>query len=225
MAPSIFALEKIVSNGETLPDAMTEIKVSGLVSDSRKVKKGDVFFALKGADFDGVAYLDQAINAGAVACVVNKKTTVSERLSPFCIFVDNVFEAMIYAASVFYKQLTEGVQLIGITGTNGKSSCVSYVSQLLNALHVKTMWIGTLGYGIGTDVIAETGLTTPDFLSLHHIIAQAKENECKVVVMEVSSHAIHQKRVQGFEFQTRVLLNITQDHLDYHLNIEEYEAV
>ena len=184
--------------------------------DSRKVKKGDTFVAIRGNNVDGHDYIKQAIENGAVKVVCeygnyDVETLVVEDTSQY--LQDYLVEN--------YQKDFENLKLIGVTGTNGKTTTCFLTYQLLNKLGIKACYIGTIGFYIEDEII-ELANTTPDILELYNLLLYAKEKQCEVVVMEVSSHSIDQERIKGLKFDVCAFTNLTQDHLDYHKTMDNY---
>jgi UDP-N-acetylmuramyl-tripeptide synthetase len=191
--------------------------MSELVLNSADVKKDSVFFAVKGESSHGKKYIDHAIALGAIAIVLDSrdKNTVKVSNKPL-IFIDGLKEKIPVIARKFYK--TKPDKLVGVTGTNGKTTCSLLVHSAIQYLNKKSTYIGTLG------VIDEQGKsivrnTTPDIFMLHKIISGLDH---QVVMLEVSSHGIKQGRVSGLDFHTKIFTNLTQDHLDYHGSMHDY---
>lgn len=184
--------------------------------DSRKVEKGDIFVALKGVNDDGHNYVTQAIANGAKKVVVNEGLYSVETL-----VAKDTHEYLInYLKDNYYDEIKD-LKLIGITGTNGKTTSCYLLWQALNKLGIKSAYIGTIGFYID-DYVRSLNNTTPDILDLYEMFLEAKEAGCKYVVMEVSSHSLSFKRVGGLKFDYGIFTNLTQDHLDYHENMENY---
>ena len=185
-------------------------------TDSRKVIKGDTFIAIKGNTVDGHDYIEKAIENGASKIVCehgsyNVETIVvpdtKEYLQKY--IVDN------------YKDIVNKLDIIGVTGTNGKTTTCFLTYQMLNKLGIKTAYIGTIGFYIENEVY-ELPNTTPEITEIYSMLTTALEKGCKAVVMEVSSHALSFKRVEGLSFTIEAFTNLTEDHLDYHKTMENY---
>jgi UDP-N-acetylmuramoyl-L-alanyl-D-glutamate--2,6-diaminopimelate ligase len=198
----------------------TDILIHSLQFDSRKVEQGSLFFAVKGTTSDGHEYIPQAIEKGAIAIVCeilpkvrNKKTTYLR--------VENSADAMGRIASNFYGNPSATLNLIGVTGTNGKTTTVTLLYELFQALGHKTGLVSTISNKINEKVIPSSH-TTPDSVQLNQIMAQMVNQGCTHCFMEVSSHASEQKRIAGLTFKGGVFTNITHDHLDYHKTFDFY---
>ncbi len=198
-------------------------QITGLSLDSRKVMAGDLFFAVSGSDDHGLNFAIEALNKGAVAIVYDPSDAAivcDQTVSPkVLIEMSGLSEKIGIIASRFYGEPSSHCRVIGVTGTNGKTSCVQFLQQCLP----RSGSIGTLGWGEG-ERLSETINTTPDAVELQRILAQFQANAMAYVAMEVSSHGLHQKRVSGVRFDGVMVTNITRDHLDYHGTMENYVA-
>ena len=194
--------------------------VTGVADDSRKVEEGFLFCAVEGTGVDGHDYIEQAVQNGASAAIVTKESDVSIPQ----IVVDDDRLAVGIAASVWFGNPGDHMVLVGITGTNGKSTTAAVVRHLLNEEEDVGL-VGTLGAfdGSGNALYLE-GLTTPGPIQIHETLAWMRSRGTRAVVMETSSHALEQKRVDGLSFSVAVFTNLSQDHLDYHASFEEYLA-
>jgi UDP-N-acetylmuramoyl-L-alanyl-D-glutamate--2,6-diaminopimelate ligase len=194
-------------------------EVAGIVYDSRRVTPGMVFVAIPGVHVDGHDFINTAIDRGAAAIICEKNGFSSPRATK--IKVTDVREALARASASFYQHPSSKLQVIGVTGTNGKTTVAFMVKQMLEAAGYKTGLLGTVRYEIGDRVIP-AARTTPESLEIHQMMAQMLSSGCQACVMEVSSHALEQKRVAGIEFDVQIFTNLTQDHLDYHGTMENY---
>ena len=186
--------------------------------DSRKITNGDTFVALKGATVDGHDYIDVAINNGAAKIVVEKDIECNVET----LVVEDTNKWLTdYISNTYSKEINE-MNIIGVTGTNGKTTTAYLTYQLLNALGSKTAYIGTIGFYLPNEDFIELPNTTPNILDLYELILEAKEKGCKNVMMEVSSHALDQERVKGINYKVAAFTNLTQDHLDYHETMDKY---
>lgn len=186
--------------------------------DSRKIKPGDIFVALPGSTVDGHDFVSKAYENGAIKAVVEHKVKCEIEQE----VVENTNEWLTNYISDNYQDQVNELNIIGVTGTNGKTTTAYLTYQLLNKLGSKTAYIGTIGFYIPDEDVAEIPNTTPNILDLYELILTAKEKGCKNVMMEVSSHALHQSRVKGLKFKVAAFTNLTQDHLDYHKTMENY---
>ena len=196
--------------------------VSGVEYDSRRVKPGGVFVAMRGESSDGNKFIDQAISAGALA-VVTDSAAEKPRPSVAWAVVPNGRRALARVSANFYKKPAERIAVTGITGTNGKSTTAFLVESILAAAGRKSALIGTIEYHVAGKVLLAPH-TTPEALELNRIFNEALGNGATDAVMEVSSHALAQERVFGVPFDVAVFTNLTRDHLDYHKTMEEYFA-
>ena len=186
--------------------------------DSRKVKEGDIFVAIKGTTVDGHDYIDKAIENGAKKIIVEHDVDFNIDKE---IVSDTNKWLTDYISSNYSKTVNE-MNIIGVTGTNGKTTTAYLTYQILNKLGSKTAYIGTIGFYLPDKPFIELPNTTPNILDLYELLLESKENGCKNVMMEVSSHALHQERVKGLKYKVAAFTNLTQDHLDYHETMENY---
>jgi UDP-N-acetylmuramoyl-L-alanyl-D-glutamate--2,6-diaminopimelate ligase len=215
----------------SLPAELLSLLASGLQLDSRKLEPNDLFIAYRGLHSDGRHYLAQAKMAGAVAALVESEGLVSTDETPVpVIAIENLANEVSAIAGRFYGDPSASLPVIGITGTNGKTTCTQLLAQLFALLGKPAGVIGTLGYGLlPSDKVStkasltDTGLTTPDAVSVQRILADLSDAGAKVVAMEVSSHSLDQGRVAGVHFSTAVFTNLSQDHLDYHQTMAAYQ--
>jgi len=199
------------------------VKVKALHIDSRKVNKGDVFIAIKGVAADGHQFIDSVAEKGAVAIVCEEMpSTLKEGVT--YVQVENSGAAAGFMAHNFYGQPSERVKLVGVTGTNGKTTIATLLYKLFTGLGYKCGLLSTVQNHIGNDIVPATH-TTPDAISLNELLKQMVEAGCTHVFMETSSHAIHQHRVAGLKYAGGLFSNITHDHLDYHKTFDEYIRV
>ena len=196
-------------------------EVAGICYDSRRVTPGMVFVAIPGQKSDGHDYISTAIDRGATAVICEKNGFVSQRATK--IKVADAREALAWAAAAYYQHPSSKLRVIGVTGTNGKTTVAFMVKQILEAAGVNCGLIGTVRYEIGERVIPAQR-TTPEALEVKQMMAQMLRADCQACVMEVSSHALEQKRVCGVQFDVGIFTNLTQDHLDYHGTMENYFA-
>jgi UDP-N-acetylmuramoyl-L-alanyl-D-glutamate--2,6-diaminopimelate ligase len=196
-----------------------EREIQGITYDSRRVGPGMVFVAIRGENVDGHDYIDSAIDHGAIAIICEGNGFVSQRATK--IKVPDVREALARVAAAFYQHPSSKLKVIGVTGTNGKTTVAFMVKHLLETAGVKTGLIGTIRYEIGERILP-AHRTTPEALEIHEMLAQMLRADCEAVVMEVSSHALDQKRVFGVDFDVAIFTNLTQDHLDYHGTMDNY---
>lgn len=184
--------------------------------DSRKVTPGDTYVAVKGHTVDGHDYIEQAIEKGAVKIIATHGSYSVET-----VLVEDPMDYITKFLIEEYKDVLSDMKLIGMTGTNGKTTTCYLTYQMLNKLGIKCGYIGTIGYYLD-DMVCELPNTTPNIVELYELIIGAYEKGYKTLVMEVSSHALSLGRVEGLNFFTGAFSNLTQDHLDYHKTMESY---
>jgi len=207
--------------------AVLDTRIHGIQLDSRLVKKGDLFIALSGAATDATEHVAEAIERGANAVLVEGQELngkVHESGQAIEMYLPNLRAIVATLADRFFKLPSTDIKVIGVTGTNGKTSVTHYIAQMLNLSGVKTGVIGTLGYGVPG---SESGLvplerTTPNVVDVHRYLAALRAEGVECVAMEVSSHGLDQGRVERVEFYAAVLTNLTRDHLDYHGSMDTY---
>lgn len=218
--------------GDLLPGIAAQyaaVPVMGLANDSRRVVTGDVFLAYPGESADGRLFMDQAIARGAVAIIAESDGRDCERsdLSVPVIRIPHLREQVSLIADRFYAQPSAAMHIVGVTGTNGKTSCTQLLAQALRLLGKSCGVIGTLGNSLGAIEQSKnsgSGLTTPDPIALQAQLAQWRDQHVPYTAMEVSSHGLAQSRVSGIRFCGAVFTNLTRDHLDFHGTMAEYGA-
>ena len=201
----------------------TNIAINQLLIDSRNVKQGACFIAIKGSKTDGHDFITGAIEKGAAAIVCQ---TLPEILNDAVTYlqVEDSAEAAGYMSHNFYDEPSLKLKLIGVTGTNGKTTIATLLWKLFTALGYKCGLVSTVQNQVGEKVIVATH-TTPDAVSINALLKQMVDADCQFVFMECSSHAIHQGRITGLQFTGALFSNITHDHLDYHKTFDEYIRV
>ena len=194
-----------------------QVVISGVSINAQKVVPGDLFIAFAGANTHGISYLEQAISNGAVAVLSDKKieASIPSFIHPKPREIVGTISAWLYGHPF------ESLKAVGITGTNGKTTTANLVKQIWQLNSIKSGLIGTLGVEIADEKL-ESARTTPEADDLQAIAAAMVEQGCKNLVMEVSSHAIDQGRIKGAKYEVVAFSNLTQDHLDYHLSMENY---
>ncbi|HIF49976.1 MAG TPA: UDP-N-acetylmuramoyl-L-alanyl-D-glutamate--2,6-diaminopimelate ligase [Thiotrichaceae bacterium] len=212
------SLDELLSG---LANVKSSMVVTGVAIDSRQVRSGDLFMAYRGTEVNGVDYIDHAIQAGAVAIVIDEDEKIDLQLISVDVFkIDNLRKQAGIIISRFYDEPSKQMEVIGVTGTNGKTTVSYMVAQVLFMLGKKSAVVGTIGNGpFGKVESANT--TTPDPVKLHSLFS-SWAGDIDSVVMEVSSHALDQGRVAGVEFNSAVFTNLSRDHLDYHKTFEDY---
>ena len=184
--------------------------------DSRKVNKGDIFVALRGINNDGHKYVEDAIKNGASKVVVEEGLYDVETE----IVLDTHDYLIKYLKDNYYPSIKD-IKLIGVTGTNGKTTTCFLIQKALNKIGIKTGYIGTIGFYVD-EKIRDINNTTPDIYDIYELLLECKDLGCEYVAMEVSSHALDKKRVGGLLFDYAIFTNLTQDHLDYHKDFDDY---
>ena len=200
------------------------IAVNGMTLDNRRVQPGMAFVALQGTRQHGLAYAEAAVQAGAVAIVFEPVASLQiPSLAVPLIPVPGLREKLGLLAKRFYAAPADRLFMVGVTGTDGKTSVTHFIAEALNAHNHQAAVIGTLGIGLPGQLQPATH-TTPDAWSVHHLLHELKSQDFQIVAMEVSSHALDQGRVNEVSFDVAVLTNLTRDHLDYHGTVEAYAA-
>lgn len=209
--------ELLGGSGVELPAAVKGVEVNGVTADSRRVSKRDLFVAIPGNRFDGVQFVDEAVKRGAAAVVSERPLT----LPCPAIRVDSARKALALIAANLYKRPAEALNLLAVTGTNGKTTTACLLESIASAGGASCGLIGTIQAKFSGRVVPSTH-TTPDPLELHRILREMVEAGVDTAVMEVSSHALVQERVHGLTFRAAAFTNLSRDHLDYHKEIEDY---
>ena len=239
-------LSRLLAPYISIPES-DDREITNLCLSSRDVKPGALFFAYPGEKTDGRNYIEDAIEKGAVVIVAEDNswplvgasgtrpsqgpvadlrrasaTSPYKRPNPLHVSLKNLQHKIGPIAQMFYGYPAKNMQIIGVTGTNGKTSVAYILAQIFNLWGISAVSMGTFGIGKPGGEFIETGINTPDPISLQRYFLDLKQQGCKVVVMEVSSHALVQGRVEGIVFDAAVFTNLTQDHLDYHHTMEDY---
>ncbi len=194
----------------------TDPEITDICSDSRKITPGCVFVCIKGEKFDGHSHAEAAVQSGAFAVVCEHSVGL-----PCEVVVENTRVAYAQMCAAFYGHPEKKMCFIGVTGTNGKTTTTNLIKSILTREGHRVGLIGTIQNEIGEEVV-HAHRTTPDAYELYHLFSKMVEAGCDSVVMEVSSHALHQHRLGVIPFEIGVFTNLTQDHLDYHKTMEEY---
>jgi UDP-N-acetylmuramoyl-L-alanyl-D-glutamate--2,6-diaminopimelate ligase len=197
---------------------LVDREVTGVRYDSRRVTAGNLFVAVRGDVFDGHSFIEQAVDKGAIA-VVGEQAALSKRAT--VIVVPDSREALAQLASTFFGHPSGKLKMIGVTGTNGKSTTAFLIKHLLERAGQSSGLIGTIQYEIGERRLPASR-TTPESLDLQELLSQCAEAGCRNVVIEVSSHALSQGRSNEIEFAVGVFTNLTRDHLDFHRGMKDY---
>jgi UDP-N-acetylmuramoyl-L-alanyl-D-glutamate--2,6-diaminopimelate ligase len=200
---------------------LNNFEVDGIAYDSRKVKENYIFVAIKGTKYDGHNFINEAIERGAKCIVVCKRPSIIP--SDICeILVEDTKEALSEIANVYFDFPSKKLNIAGITGTNGKTTTSFIIKEIIKESGIKAGLIGTIFYEIGERKIISTN-TTPESLDLIEMFSEMLKNDCKWAVMEVSSHGIDQKRIEGIDFNIGIFTNIAPyEHLDYHKTFKNY---
>lgn len=221
MKIAVMNLQELI---KTLPEANvtgnTDIEVRSLQFDSRQISQGDVFVATRGTAVDGHLFIGKAIEAGAVACVCEQIPEDDQEKIPFVV-VRNSQEALGRLASCFYGYPSRHLTLVGVTGTNGKTTIATLLWKLTRAMGHKAGLLSTVCNYIEEEAVPATH-TTPDALVLNRLLRQMVDAGCEYCFMEVSSHAIAQGRIAGLDFNGAVFTNLTRDHIDFHKTFDNY---
>jgi len=195
--------------------------------DSRRVTPGALFVCMPGTTSDSHSYLPAAKAAGAIAAIVHSAAGVAvaqaQGLAVALLSVDDFPDSLWRLCDTFFDHPTRGMKVVGVTGTNGKTTTAWLIRDMLRAMGLKAGYLGTLGFHL-PDEERELNNTTPFAVELYNLLAEARDQGVQALAMEVSSHALDQRRVDGVEFDAAVFTNLTQDHLDFHGTMEAYEA-
>jgi UDP-N-acetylmuramoyl-L-alanyl-D-glutamate--2,6-diaminopimelate ligase len=201
----------------------TGVEVNDIQIDSRKIKPGALFVAVKGTATDGHQFIEKAIENGA-AVIVCEEMPATTKENIVYVQAANSAEAAAYMAHNFFGRPSEKIKLVGVTGTNGKTTIATLLYKLFTRLGYQSGLISTVENKVGDKTLSATH-TTPDAISLNRLLRQMLDEGCSHVFMETSSHAIHQHRVTGLQYAGGIFSNITHDHLDYHQTFDEYMRV
>lgn len=212
--------ELLQSAGKYVISGSDEIDINGIEIDSRKIKGGNAFIAIKGTQTDGHDYISKAIELGATAIICEKlPETLAEGVT-YAKF-DDTEDAVGKIATTFYGNPTDKLDLVGVTGTNGKTTIATLLYNMFRAFGYKVGLISTVCNYIDGEAIP-TEHTTPDPITLNQLLGRMADEGCKYAFMEVSSHSVAQKRIGGLKFAGGIFTNLTRDHLDYHKTVENY---
>ncbi|MFC2074691.1 UDP-N-acetylmuramoyl-L-alanyl-D-glutamate--2,6-diaminopimelate ligase [Bdellovibrionota bacterium] len=211
-------IEQLFSDIKDVSPTPAGIPIKGIHYDSRKIGKGDLFIAVKGLTTDGHEFLPEAEKQGAAAAIVEK---TNPTLSMPQFVVPDCREALAAISAKWFKYPSRELTLVGITGTNGKTTTAYILESMAKQAGYKTGVIGTINYRYGNKIIVPTH-TTPESYDLHKLLREMVDAGVNYAIMEVSSHGLELKRVWGCEFDAAVFTNLTQDHLDFHTDLEQY---
>ena len=201
----------------------TDITISKIEFDSRKIELNDVFVAIRGTLSDGHDYIEKALSLGAIAVVCEEFPSVIVNGVTY-VKVKDSNEALAFLAANYYDNPSENIKLVGVTGTNGKTTIASLLYQLFKKAGYKVGLLSTVKIMVDTEEFKATH-TTPDSLTLNYYLDQMIQDGCEFCFMEVSSHGVHQKRTEALRFTGGVFTNLSHDHLDYHNTFAEYRDV
>ncbi|MCS6987945.1 MAG: UDP-N-acetylmuramoyl-L-alanyl-D-glutamate--2,6-diaminopimelate ligase [Chloroherpetonaceae bacterium] len=209
------AIDALETKGEPKSQLVKSIEY-----DSRKVKEGALFVAIRGFKTDGHEFIERAVESGAIAIACE---AFPKRLDPTRLYVrvENARVALAQLAKRFYDDASDRLTMIGVTGTNGKTTTTTLIHGVLESAGIKAGLIGTVAYKIGNETI-EAERTTPESIELHSLFDKMTKAGCQACVMEVSSHALALRRVHGIRYDVAVFTNLTRDHLDFHGTMENY---
>lgn len=209
----------------------TDIQIKNIQYNSQKINREDLFVAIKGKNFDGHKFIQDAISRGAKAVVLEDDSTLPDsyfmHTGVVKIVVSNTRKALAIISSNFYGNPSKTIDMVGVTGTNGKTTVTYLLKSIFEEVNknsnatAKIGLIGTIENKLGNETF-EAELTTPESLELNRLLNIFAQQECSKVVMEVSSHSLHQDRVHGIDYKTAVFTNLSQDHLDYHETMDNY---
>jgi len=219
--PRTRPLSNLLAGLVSLDPDLASIAVSNLTLDSRKVKSGSLFIAMRGNKADGRDFVSYAMNSGAAAVLVENDIKGIDHVDGICLAIPDLRSKVGVIADRFFDHPSSRLFVIGVTGTNGKTSCAFLLTQALNALGKKSGFIGTTGWGFDGN-LQKSELTTPDSVTLQSQLSQLVTAGAQGVCLEVSSHALDQRRVEGVEFSSAIFTNLGRDHLDYHKNLNDY---
>lgn len=203
----------------TVGKSYNDVEITKIVTDSREVENGSLFVCTQGRRVDSHIFIPDAFERGASAVICTKETDYNN-----CITVENTAKALATICSNFYGNPEKKLKLIGVTGTNGKTSTTHIIKRILEFSGKKAGLIGTVSYISGNEKLGSATLTTPEPPELYRIFADMVKSECEYCVMEVSSQSLAQSRCLGLTFEVAVFTNLSQDHLDYHITMENYAA-
>lgn len=209
------------NNQRAVSQSLLQIEVSDITQNHRQVLPGSVFVAIKGTKHDGHNFLNEAIRAHAIALVVQDVSQVPVEFEGYVLVVRDTRLALAHLAARFFAEPSKELFLVGVTGTNGKTSSTFFIEHMLNHVRHRTGVIGTICHRLGSKTW-ETSLTTPDAVSLNRRLREMRTEGATAVAMEVSSHAIEQKRTASLAFNVALFTNLTQDHLDFHREMTAY---
>jgi len=198
---------------------MVKEKWNGITQNSKEVQEGWIFVAIKGSSVDGHQFVKEALERGAFLVFVEKDVGIEDSR---IVKVEDTRKVLGELASQFFKEPSHNLKIVGVTGTNGKTTTTHLIESILNKANTPTGLMGTIYYRLGEKIYEYEGRTTPDPIKWHQTLKQMLEDGAKAVVAEISSHALDQRRIWGTKFFITVFTNLSQDHLDYHGTMENY---
>ena len=202
-----------------------DLEITGIRYDSRTVTQNNLFVAIRGTAVNGHAYIEEAIHRGAKAVIVEDDAAMPDSFFMHAgvakIVVEDSRKTLADVSANFYRHPAGSMKVIGVTGTNGKTTTTCLIKSILQAAGENVGLLGTIGYSVGDTILPATH-TTPESLELQQVLREMADRGCTTVVMEVSSHSLVMSRVRGLNFAVGVFTNLTQDHLDFHGTMEEY---
>ncbi|MBS1258172.1 MAG: UDP-N-acetylmuramoyl-L-alanyl-D-glutamate--2,6-diaminopimelate ligase [Candidatus Scalindua arabica] len=211
------ALVHHLDSGRT--NNFSDVEITGITNDSRKVRPGYIFVAIKGYKTDGHNFIKKSLESGAQAIVSEERFSLNQKIPQ--IIVRNTRKALSSLSCCFYNNPSQEIDVVGVTGTNGKTTTTFLTKSIIEKAGYKTGLIGTINYQIGRKIVPAQE-TTPESVELQRLIAEMVEAKIKFAVMEVSSHSAIQHRIEDINFKTAVFTNITTEHMDYHKTISNY---
>ena len=211
-------LKNLIENIEISNLPKSQIKISDITNDSRKVKPGSAFIAISGYNKNGKNYINEAVDKGASVVITDH---TDEKIKIPILKVKNIRKAMSKISANYYDNPSKKMYVIGITGTNGKTTTSFLLNSIINSSNKKSALIGTLG-ALNEKNLFNTNLTTPDSIELHNILNKFVNDKIEFTILEVSSHALSLNRVDDIDFDMSVFTNISHDHLDFHGNMKNY---
>lgn len=219
---TIKQLIKCLGSPKLSPD-LHDFQVKGLSCNSKSVRDGFVFVAIKGTREDGSKFIDEAIDKGAKVVVIEPQSRKATKSPPKASFIEvnDARKALAKLAAEFYGNPSQKMKVVGVTGTNGKTTITYLIEAILKEAGLRPAVIGTVNYRFGGRTTPSKN-TTPGPLELELMLADMSKGRCDYAIMEVSSHALDQERVEGISFHSAIFTNLTQDHLDYHKTIKDY---
>lgn len=212
--------ELIVHAGDIKVEGSADIEIEGIAFDSRKVERGFIFFAINGNAANGEDYIDSAVSKGAAAVAVSSESD-RDTGNTTCIRCVNIRKTLSAFASAFYGNPSRNLRLVGVTGTNGKTTTATLLYRLFSSMGYGCGLLSTIENRIADEVYPATH-TTPDPVELNRMLGMMNEKGCEYCFMEVSSHALSQERTAGLQFAGAIFTNLTHDHLDYHGTFANY---